>query len=454
MNTLVTEVVDGKVRKRQYNLHPGQAQAWDCPARFVLVLAGTQGGKTSFGPVWMEREMRRRGPGDYLIATATYDLYKLKLLPEVLSFFKPLGWVYSQSDRILKKGDTRIILRSAQSEGGLESATAKAAWLDECGQEEFSQQAWEAVQRRLSIHQGRALLTTTPYTIGGWLYEVYRRAVGGDPDYGLINFRSCDNPAFPPEEFERARNTLPDWKFRMFYCGEFTRPAGLVYDCYDDVEHTCDAFPIPKQWPRIVGIDFGAQNTATVWLAVDPASEMIFIYRETLMGGLSIYEHARMMLDYNEPVICWFGGAHTEQAQRLDYQIAGIPVAEPPVHDPESQIDRVYALIKHNRIRIFRGLNGLRGELLTYQRELDESGEPTEKIRDKNKYHRLDALRYAACSMPEPKEISAGEEPEKLSDRLEALKEMRQEGMQFSRGEWIMMETSRAGDHYLDDYGL
>ena len=31
----------------------------------------------------------------------------------------------------------RVILRSAQSEGGLESATAQAAWLDECGQPKF-----------------------------------------------------------------------------------------------------------------------------------------------------------------------------------------------------------------------------------------------------------------------------------------------------------------------------
>ena len=398
--------------------------------------------------------MRLRGPGDYLIATATYDLYKLKLLPEVLNFFRPLGWVYSSSDRILKKKDTRIILRSAQSEGGLESATAKAAWLDECGQEEFTQQAWEAVQRRLSINQGRALLTTTPYSIGGWLYEVYRRAVSGDPDYALINFKSCDNPAFPPEEFERARRSLPDWKFRMFYCGEFTRPAGLVYDCYDDVEHTCDAFHIPRTWPRVVGIDFGAQNTATVWLALDPETGMIYIYRETLQGGLSIYEHAKNMLDYNEPVVCWYGGAHTEQAQRLDYQLAGLPVAEPPVSDPESQIDRVYALFKHGRIRVFKGLNGLRGELLTYQRELDESGEPTEKIRDKNKYHRLDALRYAASSLPEPREIAPGEKEENVTERLKALHEMKEAGMEFSRGEWIVLERSRVGDHSVDDYSL
>jgi hypothetical protein len=34
----------------KFNFHPGQLRAWDSDKRFILVLAGTQGGKTSFGP--------------------------------------------------------------------------------------------------------------------------------------------------------------------------------------------------------------------------------------------------------------------------------------------------------------------------------------------------------------------------------------------------------------------
>lgn len=38
-------VEDGKLK---LSLHPGQARAWRSDARFVFMLAGTQGGKTSF----------------------------------------------------------------------------------------------------------------------------------------------------------------------------------------------------------------------------------------------------------------------------------------------------------------------------------------------------------------------------------------------------------------------
>lgn len=33
------------------NFHPGQERAWRSTRRFVVVLAGTQGGKTSFFPI-------------------------------------------------------------------------------------------------------------------------------------------------------------------------------------------------------------------------------------------------------------------------------------------------------------------------------------------------------------------------------------------------------------------
>ncbi len=78
---------DGGLR---LNFHEGQKRAWKSTARFVAVLAGTQGGKTSFGPPWLWREIRERGPGDYLVVTPTFPLLQLKALPEFLRFFGEL----------------------------------------------------------------------------------------------------------------------------------------------------------------------------------------------------------------------------------------------------------------------------------------------------------------------------------------------------------------------------
>ena len=392
-----------------YPQHAGQESAWDSLAKFVLVLAGAQAGKTTWAPAWLYREIRERGPGDYLAGSASYDLFKLAMLPAMRGYFQAgLGWTFAASDRVMLSpdGKTRIILRSAEARGGLESSTIKAAWLDEWGQNTVTVEAWEAVQRRLAVHQGRAIITTTPYNLGWLKQQVYDRWVGGDPDYEVVTFRSCDNPVFPLEEYERAKRTLPDWRFQMFYNGEFTRPAGLIYGDYEDTYreqggHLVKPFSIPPHWLRDVGVDFGGSvNNAQIWVAEDPAARDLYIYREVCGIDNTGPEQARAALEYNEPIRFAAGGAPGEDDQRISWSMAGFDVAEPLVSDVEAGIDRVIGLFKTRRLFVFDTLCGLRSELGTYSRELDDAGEPLARIRDKEKFHRADALR-AVCSFYE-----------------------------------------------------
>lgn len=406
-------------QKAQLYLHPGQLRAWDSQRRFVFMLAGTQGGKTSFGPWWLHREILRRGAGDYLAVTASYDLFKLKMLPELRTVFEAVLGIgrFWSGDKVLELREAaspqgrfwanrsddpmwaRIILRSAQSGGGLEAATAKAAWLDECGQAEFTLEDWEAVQRRLSLAQGRVLGTTTLYNLGWVRSEIYGPWRDGDADIEVVQFSSFVNPAFPRAEYDRMKRKLPDWRFAMFYDGQFARPAGLIYGCFTD-EMLVDPFAIPAEWPRVVGIDFGGANTATVWLAESPDG-VWYAYHESLEGEKTSREHAETALRRAEglPELVAIGGAASENQYRWDWADAGFGVAEPRIGGVEAGIDRVTELIKTDRFRVFRGLRGLRDELGSYSRRLDEAGEPTEEIMDKRKYHRLDALRYAATEI-------------------------------------------------------
>ncbi len=419
---------DGRL-SLDFHAHPGQAAALDCTARFLLVLAGTQSGKSVTIAPWLHQEIRRypecdtEGEADYLVASANYDLLSLKVMPATIRYFTALtGWgSWEASKRLIRsrRDQSRIIFRSAEAPGSLESATGRAAALDEFGLPSVPLMAWEAVQRRVSIHQGRVSFWTTPYTLN-WLYQqVYMRAKGGDTDYAVVNFRSIDNPHFSPIEWERAKRTLPDWKFRMMYCGEFTRPAGLIYGDYIDAYapqtggqekwgpvdlsrwengvhgHLVRPFTIPDTWLRYVGIDFGGtEHTALTWWAQEPGTGRYYGYREALGGGLSGAEHARRALEYGEPVAQWVGGAKSEKESRLSWEMAGVSVEEPWIHDVETGIDRVVSLLRQNRLFVFETLTGLRSELGTYSRELDAAGEPLLRIEDKERFHRTDTLRY------------------------------------------------------------
>jgi hypothetical protein len=411
MPELIEDVTDAAGRRGlRYHFHDGQRRAWASTKRFVLVLAGTQSGKTSWGPLWLHREIRLRGPGDYMVVTPTYPLLNLKALPEFLRLFQrrlKLGEYSSQSRTFTyHDGSVRVLFGHAQDPESLESATAKAVWLDEAGQKKFRLGSWEAIQRRLSIHQGRALLTTTPYDLG-WLkqrlHDPWEKAGRDHPDIDVVSFESLANPAFPRAEYERARRELPRWKFDLFYRAKFTRPAGLIYDCFDPQRHTCPRFAVPPQWPRYCGLDFGGQNTAGVFFAEEPRTNKLYGYREYgPCGGLTAGRHAAELLKGEPGLPVCAGGAKSEQQWRDEFAAAGFPVFEPSVSEVEVGINRVYGAIASGRVVVFDDLAGLLDELASYSREVDEAGEPTEVIENKSAYHLLDSCRYIIPAVVAP----------------------------------------------------
>lgn len=410
-------IEDDQVR---LSLHPGQSRAWNSDKRHVFVIAGTQSGKTSFGPWWLERAIHRGGPGDYLAVTASYDLFKLKMLPELRTVFERvlgLGRWWA-GERIMelcdpetrefgaKRADDadrmwgRIILRSAQSDGGLESATAKAAWLDECGQDGFTLEDWQAVQRRLSLSEGCVLGTTTPYNLGWLKHEIYDAWTAGDPDIDVVNFASTENPAFPLAEYQRMERKLQEWRFDMFYRGLFSRPAGLIYAAWSDA-WLVDDFEPPPEWDRAVGVDFGGANTCILWFAQDPSTDIWYLYDEWLGGGMTTGDYtakARSRLPEGADVTA-YGGAASETQQRRDWAAAGFVIKQPPVSDVESGIDRGRELMAGGKLRVLRRCVGFQDELGTYRRQLDDEGEPTDLIVDKRHFHRMDAYRYFASGV-------------------------------------------------------
>ena len=424
------EVVGDRLR---IELHPGQTRAWECERRIVAVVAGHQSGKTSFEMPWLWREIQRCGPGDYGFIGPTYKLLEVKAIPEFKQFFEKtmrLG-TYSASpvqrfafssegaERMfghVPEMPTNVYFGYADNPDSLESATYKAAVLDEAGQKRFRIDSWEAVRRRLSIHRGRILIGTTPYFAAGWLRtEIYNRWKGGDAEIDVVNFASTMNPAFPREEYERARDTLPRWKFNLFYRGVFDKPAGMVYDCFDEDRHVIPRVPIPSNWRRYVGLDFGGANTAAVFFAEDPVSRRLIAYREYKAGNRTAREHVEA-LKKDEPVFAKIaGGSGSEGQWRHEFQQAGMYVEGPATGSVAIGIERVYALLKTGHVWVFSDLRGLIDELGTYSYELDAAGEATEKIEAKETYHRLDAVRYILGHL---KQVQGAGSPAAVGGRL------------------------------------
>jgi hypothetical protein len=425
--SLVTVEPDGRLRIK---FHKYQTSAWESYRRFIFMIAGSQSGKTSFGPWWLWREIygtpgrEGLGGGDYLAVTSTYDLFKLKMLPELRKVFEKTLAVgrYWPGDKLIELRDPktgrfhartssdpmwgRVILRSANVPEALESLTGKAAWLDECGQDRFLYESYEAIQRRVAVEGGRILGTTTPYNLGWLRREVFNRATGGDEDYLLLQFPSIANPAFPRVEYERAKRVLPGWRFDMFYRGLFAVPAGMIYTDFSEKFNTYDPHEFPEDYdPRynrvVVPVDFGGANTAVLFAWYDGRNDVWRICRESLSGGKSSKEHVaetRKALEGKWPAVTSVGGSWGETQMRYDWIAEGWEMSRPSINDVEVGISTVIEAFKTRKVSISKDCKGLIDEIMTYARVLDGSGNPTNDIADKHSFHRCDALRYFAVT--------------------------------------------------------
>lgn len=396
-----------------FSRHAGQVRAWDSEKRIVAVLAGSQGGKTVFGPPWLWREMTRRGPGDYMVASPTYKLMQRKLLPTFKRFFEDLmelGTYRASEDRFLVSDrgaaalwgevpdiETNVFFGHAQNSDSLESATAKAIWSDEAGQKEFRLDSFRALERRGAIYDARHLITTTLYNLGWVVQELWNpwKAAGGDhPDIDVVRFESRDNPAFSQEVWDRLRGSMPGWQFDLQHRAIPTRPAGVIYDSFDDDRDVCPRFEIPKRWPRYLGLDFGAVNTAALFYAREPSTGKFYLYREYHRGGRTASGHADALRDGEPFPVEVRGGSKSEKQWRSEFRAAGLPIKGPAVTEVEVGINRVWGLHNDARIVVFEDCEGYLEEKRTYSRKLDDRGDPTEEIEDKHAFHFMDAERY------------------------------------------------------------
>ncbi|MBZ0295893.1 MAG: hypothetical protein K8L99_25260 [Anaerolineae bacterium] len=409
-------------------LHAGQKRAWESQARFVFMIAGKQSGKTVFGPVELFRAIQQLGGGDYLAISATFDLFKLKMLPAIKELFVNVLKIgrYWAGDRILElmnpetgefgatyssdheKMWARVILRSADSEEGMQSASAKWAWLDEPGL--YDADVWKDVRGRLSLSRGGVLGTTTPYDLGWLKQQIYDPWAKNETDeIDVIQFSSKLSPFFSEEEYQSLQTSMQSWQFRMDYDAEFERPPAAIYEAFvDDLRenggHKCKRFMVPKQLPRMTAVDPGIVNPGKLWVAYDAAEDVYYVYRAEKGGErLTSVEHGqrdvKLAKDLEERVIWWAVGAKSEKYWRDDYKKAGAQnVREPDTSDVEEGINRVTQLFKEHRLIIFDDLTDLIDELLRYARVI-KNGDVTKEIKDKNTFHLLDALRYFAVQV-------------------------------------------------------
>jgi PBSX family phage terminase large subunit len=402
-----------------FSPHKYQQMVLDEVARFILAIAGAQGGKTTVGAIHLllliQKNYAAGKRGDYLICAPTVKILNQSTMVKFLSLF-PKDWGEFKEQKQcfeLAWGD-KIFVRSADDPNHLEGMTLLGAWLDEFGQ--MVQQVWINIQARLAVNKGSCVMTTTPYLGYFWVKEqVYDRAsrhngeaITGndlsDPEIAVVEWASADNPGFPLDEIERQRKLLPPEVFQLRYEGKFARPHGLVYKEFNPVTDIVKPFPIPAEWKRFGGLDFGFGSvTALVGIAEQPAKlnpdqtvkepPVYYIFREFYKKGAHLREVAGaietmgLRQTLGDP-----RGAQEMAELHTAYGVQGVAAAKNAV---EMGIERIRTLFIEGRLKVFGSCKNVIDELQTYHHKLDEDGKENDGKPAKVHDHAMDALKYS-----------------------------------------------------------
>jgi len=310
---------------------------------------------------------------------------------------------------------SRVWVAGLDKPGKVLSAEHDIAYINQV--EECNLTDWETLTTRTTGRAGhipynQSIGDCNPGPPTHWIQQ---RAKAGS--LSLFNSSHRDNPDLYNQQTGEittegearlaALRGLTGTRLQRLYHGLWAAPEGAIYDVFDDQKHIVKPFAIPTTWPRAVGIDpFGAQ-IAALWIAFDPNSGILNVYREYCEPfGLTTAGHAENILraSQGEAVFAWVCGGPSERAWRTEWTAAGIPVVEPPISDVWVGIDRVYQLLAEFRLVIHANCQGLISEIGDYRRRMGRDGVATEKIANKEVYHVLDSLRYAIAWLTQPRE--------------------------------------------------
>lgn len=382
---------------KQIRLHKYQDEILFAPERFKAAVAGIQSGKTLAGAVWsrMQFDAHETDEDVGLICAPTYKILEQGTLPKFFEINQDLKKYHKKgSNSIEIPGMGRIYIRSTENPNAIESMTCKWIWADEAGDMKYD--AWINMQGRVSIRQGKIMLTSTPYNMGWFFSDFYQNAKNGVPEYKVVQWKSIDNPYFPQEEYDRAKSTMDPRVFRRKYEGVFEKMEGLVYEDFNYGFHVVDE--VPETFDHVIaGIDWGYDDpTAITFFGLkNDCWYLIREYKESKRTQLEIEEFAKGVKErWN--VARWY--PDSAEPDRIEsFRRAGLYCVD--VNKEISWgIQKVQELLRTDRLKVHKSCVKFIDEIEQYHYPAVKDGRESGDVPVHTNCHLLDAMRYALAT--------------------------------------------------------
>lgn len=247
-----------------YKAHRYQQRVHNSKARFRTVFAGSRGGKTTLASFEVLQCSLANPEHLYWVVAPTYKLLRV-IERDVMKLLRPI-WKRVVSDH--KKGDKTIIFkngtilefRSADDPDSLRAAGVNGIVVDEAAF--IKTEAAQILRTRVSDKLGWILAISTPKG-RNWVYRWFLR--GKDPsftNYQSFHWRSVDNPYFPNEEYENAKQELPADFVAQEFDAEVIDDVGCAFKNLDKI--MLPQGKITSRGPFTLGTDLGKHIDYTV----------------------------------------------------------------------------------------------------------------------------------------------------------------------------------------------
>lgn len=213
-----------------------------------------------------------------------------------------------------------------------------------------------------------------------------------------------------PEYLSRLE-LLPEKEKRALLYGDWDIFEGQYFEEFRYDKHTCEPFPIPKEWRVYRSMDYGLDCFAMLWIATDDVGG-VYVFREVAESNLPISTAAGRAKEMTEehiydtlaPPDLWNRSQETGKSKAILFEESGLRLNKSN-NDREAGWLSIRELLKldsngDSRLKIFRTCTRLISDLPELQhdakRPTDCAVEPHEIT------HVPDALRYFAISWARP----------------------------------------------------
>lgn len=346
------------------SLHPAQVEILESPARFKVVAAGAQFGKSMLASGMAVSTAARGGHvwwvyPDHPLASIGWD-YLTGLCEQI-----PYCSIHEQ-DRIVRFSSGGFVQIKSTGQT-LRGRPLDLAIFDECA---FSpEDSWERqLAPRLSTRLGKAMFISTPDGYN-WFHTLWER--GNDPNFPewqSWQIPTSANPFIDPSEIEKAKHRLDPSAFAQEYEAQFVLRSGAVFGDFSRARHVAPT-PYDPALPVYMGVDFGYRVFAAVLFQIDKLGVVRVIadseYREmnTQAAMLAMYSiplgNGKPYTEHVEIIGCDpAGDARSSSAQVAGWtDVDGVRKAWPksrvlfstdPKHrSPEWRASQIRALLKN-----------------------------------------------------------------------------------------------------------